>query len=320
VKKVVCVLAMGMAAALSIRGLAAPIVQFPGYQVDLLASGVGAVTGLRFDASGDLYLTDYSGGRVLRIQAPFTAGLNSFDIYATGILFPTGLTFGFGGRLFVTSSTSDNSQVVEVLSDGSKQVFASGMPYPVDLVSFGDHLYVDGSGSGTIVRVDATGTVSPFLSGFSAPHGPFGISADELGNFYFTDHGTGGVFRADLLGNTELLGTTSAFGATYTGVSPSGDVFVSDVLLGEVLRVDGPGSLSVFASEFTGKANPPVIGPSDIVFDTHGAMYVGDGDSIWRIRTAQIPEPSGALLAFTTIGLLALTVSRRRVSLSITDR
>ena len=317
-KKTLLAFAIGIAEALTVPGCAAPIVQLPGYQVDLLASGVGAVTGMTFDASGDLFLTDYAGGRVLRIQSPFTAGLNSLDVYATGIAFPTGLTFGFGGRLFVASSTGPNSQVLEVLSDGSTQVFASGISYPVDLASFEDHLYVDGSGSGTVVRVDATGIVSPFLSGFSAPNGPFGISADGRGNFYFTDHGTGGVFRADMLGNTELLGTASPFGATFTGVSPSGDIFVSDGLLGEVLRVDAPGSLSVFATGFTGKANPPVIGPSDIVFGADGAMYVGDGDSVWRIaRTAQIAEPSGALLLVTTLSLVCLAVPWRGVSRSM---
>ena len=95
---------------------ATPVVLAPGYQVELFASGVGSPSGMALSPAGDLYLSDYAGGQLLRIPAPFATSGNPFEVVASGISFPTDVAFAFGGRLFVSSSTGPSSQILEVLS------------------------------------------------------------------------------------------------------------------------------------------------------------------------------------------------------------
>src|SRR5215469_2041218 len=75
-----------------------PVVNVPGYSVQLFATGIGAADGMAFSPSGDLFVADYGGGRILKIPATFTPGVNSYQVYATGIPFPVGVAFTAAGN------------------------------------------------------------------------------------------------------------------------------------------------------------------------------------------------------------------------------
>jgi sugar lactone lactonase YvrE len=287
---------VGRAIFVSLLGLPAaahsdPIPTDPVYGVSLFAANVGSPSGMTLSGGGDLFFTDYPGGRVLKISAPFQSGINSFSVHATGIAYPTDLAFARDGRLLVTSSTGPSSAILQVAPDGTTSVFATGFSYPTSLVAAGADLYVTNSGDGTIVRVSANGTVSPFVSGLSAPNGPFGISYDGVSALYFADHGTGRIFRTDLGGHLTLLGVLTPFGASETGVAPDGTVYLNDLIAASFYHVDAQGYISPFASGFAGKTNPPYNGPGPIAFDRVGNVFIGDGTSIWKFT----PPPSVAI-------------------------
>jgi sugar lactone lactonase YvrE len=89
------------------------------------------------------------------------------------------------------------------------------------------------------------------------------------------------------------LGTASAFGAQFTTVDPAGTLYISDPLANTIWRLDASGQISAFASQFTGKANLPVIGPTGMAFDANSTLYVGDGPNLWRIAPVPpAPAPS----------------------------
>jgi sugar lactone lactonase YvrE len=266
----------------SLQSYADPALHYSGYTIELLASGVGAATGMAMSPSGDLYVTDLGSFRVLRIQNPSSPGPHAVELHATGIPFPNDLVFAFGERLFVTSPTGPNSQIVEVLTGGSLQTFASGFSFPVGIATFDGYLYVGNSGDGTISQVDTSGASVAFLSGFAGPHGPFGLSFDAAGNLYFVVHGSGAVYKADPGGTTALLGAVSGLGGVFAEATAGGNVFVSDVLEGKLYLLDGSG-MHLFASGFAGKSNPPYNGPNDIVATDSGTVYVADADNVWRI-------------------------------------
>jgi hypothetical protein len=301
------------------RANADPIMDVSGYKISLFGSGGGAVDGLAFDPTGDLYATDYSGGRVLRVAAPFAAGVNSFQVVAGGIPFPTDLAFDASGRPFVTSSTGSSSNVVQVFPTGQTSVFATGLSFPTSIGVYGSNLYVTASGDGTIERIDSSGRVHAFLSGFGGPNGPYGISFKPSGEFYFAVHQSGDVYEGDLNGATQLLANVgSSLGAIFTAVAPNGDLFVSDVATGTILVQTSGGGFSAFASGFLAKVNPPFIGPTDMAFDASGDMFVGDGGNIWEIQPlAAVPEPSSLLLLGYAGAIIAFragshALSRRR--------
>jgi sugar lactone lactonase YvrE len=243
---------------------------------------------MAFSPAGDLYFTDYAGGRVLRVTAPFGPEINSFQVVATGIPFATDLTFGPSGRLFVTSSTSSSSDVVEVLPNGQTRVFATGLSFPTSLAAFGANLYVTASGDGTIRKIDPSGTVQPFRSGLAGPNGPYGITFDSAGNFYFAVHQSGAIYQGNLGGGTQLLGNLSPLGAVFTELGPAGELYVADAQAGTVSVRFGSGSFTLFATGFKGKSTPPAIGPTGLAFDASGNMYVGDGPNVWRLSPSAV--------------------------------
>ena len=278
-----------------------------GYAVELFAQRVGAVTGLAMDDQGNLYAADYDGGRILKLNGPA-----DLDIYASGIDKPTDLAFDADGRLYVASSTSSRGDVFEVLADGSTSLFASGFSFPTSIEALGGEFFVSNSGDGTMSRIDNLGNDSVFLSGLSAPNGPYGISLSDSGQMYFIDHGSGTVYGADALGNRTQLGKVTALGGTFTGIGFGGRLFISDVNLGALMFLNDQNVLETFATGFAGKGNAPFIGPNDFVFDGGGNMFVGDADKIWRITAHSVPEPISALLI--TLGLIGLSASRKSSS------
>jgi hypothetical protein len=291
----------------------APMFYESGYSAELLVTVQGsALNGLTFDATGNLFITDYNNGRVLQVDSPYSTGAHTAGVYATGIAYATDLTFRNDGQLFVSSSTGPNSNIINVSSDGSTSVFSSGYSYPTSIASYGNDLYVANSGDGTISRVDASGNSTAFVTGLSSPGGPFGLSIDASGNLYFGDHATGNIFSSDQVGDINLLGTLTGYGVVYTGVNNFGDVFISDVNTGQLHRIDSNGDMSLFASGFAGKTNVPFNGPHDIAFDTFGNMYISDADSVWRISSVPVP-PALLLFGSGLIGLIGVArLSPRR--------
>jgi sugar lactone lactonase YvrE len=275
-----------------------------GYTVDLYASGIGAVTAVTLGADGALYAADYTGGRILRID-----GQNSVTQISSGLQYITGLAFTSDGRFYAEHSGTAPGRIVEVHADGSYSTLASGFSFPTSMEAWGNELFISNSGDGTISRVSQSGSVETFISGLSAPNGPFGISFDADGNMYFIDHGTGMVYSADQAGNLTAIDTVTALGGTYTGIGFGSRLFVSDVNTGQLLFINDVGQFDVFASGFTGKSSAPVIGPNDFIYDGMGHLYVGDGDNIWRISVA-VPEPS--TLALLLMGMMALGLAANK--------
>jgi sugar lactone lactonase YvrE len=256
------------------------------YKIELLATGIGAVNGMKINSSGVLYFTDNPGGnngRLLRILSPSQPGVHSYEVVAAGIFYPQDVAFTQDGRMFLASSTGPNSSIFEVMSNGSMTVDSTGYSFPESMEAFGNTLFVSTGGDGTVSKIDSSGNGSVFLSGFGIPYGPTALSIDSTGKIYFIVHGTGQIFTSDQSGTTAYLNSITAFGSTFTAVSPSGDLFVSDCVLGSVYKIDTSGNKTLFASGFVGKSSPPVIGPTGIAFDSNGNMYIGDGSDIWKV-------------------------------------
>jgi len=258
---------------------AAPVVT-AGYDIQLYASGMGAISGIQIGPDGNVYAVDNGGGRVFRVEANGTV-----TQVASGIPYPNGITFTKSGRMFVASG---GGQAVYEIVNGTASVFANmgAGAYPTSVAARGSTLYVTKSGNGTIAQVSLDGSIQNVLSGFSSPNGPFGASFDKSGKMYFIDHGTGGVYSYDFKRSPKLLATVTSLGGTFTGKGFRNALFITDTVLGYLLRVDG-GATTVFASGFAGKVSPPAIGPNGIAYDGRSKLYVADGGSVYLITRAK---------------------------------
>lgn len=277
------ILAVGIMAG-PVAANAAPIVM-SGYDIQAYATGMGALAGMTIGPDGKVYVADNAGGRVLRIESD-----GSVTLMASGIPFPNGITFTNNGRLFVASG---GGQAIYEVTGGTTSVFVSGLSFPTSVAALGNDLYASNSGNGTISRVQLDGSVSQVLAGLSAPNGPFGISFGPSGSMYFIDHATGGVYSYDFAGDPQLLANVSGFGGTFTNFGFSDQLFATDVVAGNLMLIDLNGGASVFASGFSAKVSPPAIGPNGVAYNG-SVMYVGDGDTIYRI-TSNVPDPETLL-------------------------
>jgi sugar lactone lactonase YvrE len=94
-----------------VAGAAQVFTVTPEGELGVHAEGVTAVLGLAFDAEGRLYVLETSGpgsgmeapivpgtGRVVRLTDD-----GQLEVIATGLVFPTGMTFGPDGTLYVSN-------------------------------------------------------------------------------------------------------------------------------------------------------------------------------------------------------------------------
>ena len=137
-----------------------------------------------------------------RIVAPGSGGLRA----------PTGLVFGPGGDLYVSSALTDQVLRYEGATGAFIDAFVSGgsantgVRFPVDLVFGSDaHLYVSSFENNRVQRYD--GQTGAFISSFASGHvsGPAGLvfGPGRAANLYVSATKTDRVVRFD--------GTTGAF-------------------------------------------------------------------------------------------------------------
>jgi DNA-binding beta-propeller fold protein YncE len=186
-------------------------------------------------------------------------------------------------------------QISEV-SGAVKSTFGTGFATATSIEVVEGDLFVTNSTPGTITRTTLGGTTTTLLSGLIYP---YGLSADGVGSIFFLEHGTGNIFQATTSGVSKtLLAVSTAFGVQFSAVDPSSIkrnvkqpqkpiLLISDPLAITLWRLEA-GTLTAFATNFTGKANLPVIGPTGLAFDSKdGSMYVADAAKLWRIMPSR---------------------------------
>ncbi|GHU85467.1 hypothetical protein AGMMS49941_05350 [Deferribacterales bacterium] len=150
----------------------------------VFADNMGAPAGLAFDNDGNLYVADYSQNVIYRI-----AKNKNKVIFARGLHTPTGISFNKKGELLVANRSSN--EIVKVNVSGRVELVANGMRTPVGVVEDLDgNLYVTNYG-GSIIKVFADGTARAFSNDFGRPGVGIGISPQN--EIFATDNGDGRV-------------------------------------------------------------------------------------------------------------------------------
>jgi hypothetical protein len=131
---------------------------------------------LLFGPDGNLYVTEFSGNRVLRYSG---ATGDFLGVFATSesVAATRGMAFGADGNLYVSGNASDNVVRFDGRTGAFLGVFASGIS-GANGIAFGldGNLYVASEFGNVIVRVD--GTTGSFIDNFASVTGPIGILFD----------------------------------------------------------------------------------------------------------------------------------------------
>ena len=170
-----------------------------------------------FDSIGTVFLTDFTGGNLLRIS-----GSNK-SVFASGMAGPAGVAYDAMNNLFYVNNYLNGTLSV-VNGTGNVSTFAVGLygPMGAALLSPGN-LYAANSSNGTIAKVVQGSGVSTFATGFGMP---VGIVLDTAQNLYTADEFQNMIFVLDRRGRVSpFAAVASPFGIAFDG---NGNLFVSD--------------------------------------------------------------------------------------------
>lgn len=255
------------------------------------------VAHIAFDPAGNLYIADSGDCRVRKVTPAGT--ISTFA--GTGIC-------GYSGDGGPAASATIFSPEA-VAADGNGNV------------------YIADYGNLVIRRVDAAGTISTFLTTFTASNG-FTVSGqanalaiDSSGNLYASD----GIFAIWKV--TPSAATTIVAGVLYElgyngdgipatqawlflpngiAVDREGNVYISDWINDRIRKVDSGGIISTVAGNgtfgFSGDGGPATEAmislPSDVAVDDRGNFYIAD----WSNLRVRIVNSSGTIETYAGSG------------------
>lgn len=243
------------------------------------ATGLHQVDNPAFDSDGNLYVT-YSGTRgqevpvsIFRVRPDGTR-----ETFSSGIVNPTSMAVDTEGRLYVSSRFEGT--VYRVAADGTLVPFATDLGVACGLAFASDGTLFVGDRSGTIFRVDRSGSAQAFatvpasVAAFHlafAPDGALYVTAPTLSAY-------DAVYR---------IAPNGAVGLRYEGFGrPQGIAFDRSGSLFVVEALAGSSGLYRFGS--TGPPELMLSGPNlvGVAFDPYGGCVVCSNETAYRLAKA----------------------------------
>jgi sugar lactone lactonase YvrE len=272
----------------------------PSGQRSLFAAHLVSPGALAFDAAGNLYVANASGNTLGGTVNKITPQ-GKVSAFASGYVSPSALAFDAAGNLYV-ADVQENC-VFQVTPGGQQTVFVSGLNEPQGLaIDAGGNLYL-ADADGTILKVTPDGhTVTPFATGFDHPAG---LAFDNLGYLYVANVGGANVCKVTPQGQISAGQSYQGYRDTPAGlaIDPQGNLFSCGAKFGILARA-ALGTVTVRSSL---PARPIYVG-----------LGMANGLTLTSAEAAQIAIAKSTLIlgdpaqtgdiSFTTANFLAGTV------------
>ncbi|MBP2636485.1 MAG: hypothetical protein H6Q72_2392 [Firmicutes bacterium] len=201
-----------------------------------------APTGLAIDHSGNLYVSNWSGGSVTRVDI---AG--NYSTFADGMGSPAGLAFDQADNLYVADYSRD--VIYKITSAGEKIIFAQGLHTPTGIAfNHAGDLLVSNRSSNEIVKITASGKIELIAKDMRTP---VGVVEDREGNLYVTNYG-GGIIK--VTPEKKIITFSTQFGRPGVGIdiSSQNEIFVADNGDNCIRRLAPDGSTQIAANNIGG--------------------------------------------------------------------
>lgn len=179
-------------------------------------------------------------------DSELTAPGYEVEIVATGLAYPDGLGYAPDGALLVTEEYRGGGVVRIDLGSGVQTHLVRDLADPDNIVVVGDDIYVtEEDVQGRVVKIDAAGEVTTFVSGLSNPEG---LDRGPDGHLYLAEHATAGhVYRFAMDGARETFApVTDGEGIRCL---PGGSLVVAETSHDRVVRIDPGGSRALITDE-----------------------------------------------------------------------
>jgi sugar lactone lactonase YvrE len=186
------------------------------------------------DGSGDVYVSDYSNGRVLEFSpagaqiASFTAGLGN----------PAGLALDAAGNLYVVDRSDGN---ILKYSGGSGSVIATipdarGLAYRAGL------LYTASSTSGDVTSFGPDGSDVTTVVESLGSRDLRGVAFDSAGDLFISDSAGGTIYELAAGAQVPSVFASGLDGPEYLAIDSDGTFYVPEYFGGDVREI-GPSGL-----------------------------------------------------------------------------
>lgn len=130
-----------------------------------LWDGFSSPVGMAFDAAGNLYIAEWSAGRVSRITPD-----GKRSTFADGLSGPSGLAIGPDGAIYVASYARD--EIYRFTPDGARSVHVTGLATPAGIgFDRAGRLLIANRRTNQILAVASGGRLEPIIDGLRTPVG-----------------------------------------------------------------------------------------------------------------------------------------------------
>lgn len=219
------------------------------------------------DRSGNLYVADTGGGRVLELTAG-AASANQLQV--SGLARPTGVAVDGVGNLYISSAGNNLLLKLAAGSTSATQLPVPGLKDPRALAvnSVGDLYFIDDADQVQKLPAGSASTIPMPFTGLSRPAG---VAVDAGGSVYVADSGNNRVLKlaADGSGQTTLPLADLA-NPTGLATDAAGDLYVADTGHNRVVR------LAAGSSTVTVVSSSGLNAPSGLTVDAAGDVVVAD--------------------------------------------
>jgi sugar lactone lactonase YvrE len=193
-----------------------------------------------------------------------------------------GIAIDAAGNVYLAENT--NKRIIRIAPDESSSVFASLPDYPRELLSDGNGEFFARLSSGAIVRVDASGTTSSFIT----VSGAAGMATDASGKLYVSTGYNNSVKVFDASGSllNTITGPQNPSGITLTA---SGQLLVAEASNTRISTYDGQGAFESSLHGFSG--------PKGMVWTGSELIFSDSNNRIFSLASGQSPQLIGSATA-----------------------
>jgi gliding motility-associated-like protein len=272
----------------------AGVMNTPG-NLDGTAGTFTGPTSIVFDKHGNMFVADYTGHTIRKIDAGGTVSTFAGSFGISGFANGTSNNARFNGPYGLAIDAADYLYVADAQNHTIRKISPAGEVTTL----------AGGGGPNSNGTANGTGTSAQFT-------GPTNLVVDALGNVIVSDAGNNAIRKITPLGVVTTISVTNGQIPAGIRVGPDGSYYIAIASKQQIIKMALDGSSTVIAgSGLGGAANGPAAAatfkrPEDVNFDTDGNLYIADQDNnlIRRLNltgyTIDKPLPAGLTFDATT--------------------